>query len=418
MRELTFIVTGDTGVGKSSLINRIVKQNIMAVSDSPDPVTKDPCIKTVTRGDINFNCIDTEGLNDGANINRLQTEKLNNLLRNHEKGVNAVIIVINGQDDRFSQKHMDLLKYIYDSFGTQELLKNMCIFFTKWFSDAMTEEDKNMKKNLYKKKVEEFLRKISNSSMYFQIPVYFVDSCDEIGNDTEYNIQEFIRWALGNKALSTKECIKAHYREDIVMERRTRISRGTKKSGNRTYEQFVDQERKKIIPNNGDPVRFSDWQTTRSYEEPISEDIVETRRRISQGYTYRGDSRYHMYVDQQRTNIKDLRTGNITYGQWYNAREYEEFSGSKSSRTLKRQRVDEEKVVENQSAHSWRGFSSHDHTHYKIYHITYTEQCQENTDYDGHTTTTPWVKVGSESRQLISSDRERGWTQGYRRNIR
>ena len=87
MRELTFMPTGDTGVGKSSLINRIVKQNIMDVSDSPDPVTRDPCIKTVTRDNINFNCIDTEGLNDGANINCMQTEKLNFLLRNHEKGM-------------------------------------------------------------------------------------------------------------------------------------------------------------------------------------------------------------------------------------------------------------------------------------------------------------------------------------------
>ena len=82
-----------------------------------------------------------------------------------------------------------------------------------------------------------------------------------------------------------------------------------------------------------------------------------------------------------------------------------------------RQCVDEEKNVNHSEPHSWFGFSSYDHTHYGLFHITYTEQCQENIYNDGNITRTQWVQVGSEKRKFVMSGEELGWTPGYRHNL-
>lgn len=69
--------------------------------------------------------------------------------------------------------------------------------------------------------------------------------------------------------LDPKVLKEAEYREDLVEETRTRVSKGFVTRGDTTYELFEDQKRTKIIPNNKDPARFTEWICTRRFEEAV-----------------------------------------------------------------------------------------------------------------------------------------------------
>ena len=158
-------------------------------------------------------------------------------------------------------------------------------------------------------------------SLTFILSYGFFNPNPEIINVTYNIIKNFIQ--LFKIILNTNNSIKSPYREEI--QRRT-ISNGTKKAENTTYELFAVQERTKFIPNNGDPVLYTEWQNTTFYEEAISEEFVETKSKVFIGYTYSGISIYSKYIDRERINVKDLKTGNIIYGQWSNIKEYQELS--------------------------------------------------------------------------------------------
>ena len=85
MRELIFTISGNISNKMPSLNNCIVKQHIMIVPDSHVPVSKELCIKTVSRGEFYFKCIDTKDFNHAKNINYKQTENLNVSVHDHVK---------------------------------------------------------------------------------------------------------------------------------------------------------------------------------------------------------------------------------------------------------------------------------------------------------------------------------------------
>lgn len=78
----------------------------------------------------------------------------------------------------------------------------------------------------------------------------------------------------------------------------------------------------------------------------------------------------------------------------------------------------EKKVVEHHNAHSLLGESSRDHTHFKIFHITREEQRKVVKDSKGNKNYSEWTIVpGSEKSQEIRSGMERGFTEGYEKEI-
>lgn len=78
----------------------------------------------------------------------------------------------------------------------------------------------------------------------------------------------------------------------------------------------------------------------------------------------------------------------------------------------------EKKEVEHHYAHSLFGFSSRDHTHYKICHVSYNEKRIIKKDYDGKETAGNWFVVpGSQKSIVVKDDRERGFTDPYEKPI-
>lgn len=90
-------VSGDTGMGKSSFGNLYLQDNVFEANDSTEPVTQEAIDKSKVIDNCTRWVTDAEGLNDGESINSIQNQNFAKLMRNYERGVNAVVAVLNGQ---------------------------------------------------------------------------------------------------------------------------------------------------------------------------------------------------------------------------------------------------------------------------------------------------------------------------------
>lgn len=317
----------------------------------------------------------------------------------------------------------DIIKFVYSAFNTIEVLDHICIVFTN--CDNPKTPNRQTKRTEYMDCVRQYLSEISGVTLNKipAIPIYFVDCYPEEDNtETKENLKFFLGWTLTRKPLSTNNFKPVQFQEQHVEEFQKHVSVGTEKRGDTTYEKFEDRKRIKIIPNNKDPVRYSNWECIKKYEEPIKKEIIEKKNNVDLGYKYSNDGsiRYKVTVDQQRKIIRDLRTGrDIEVSPWYNAsEERKKEAGRKAQTEETRQRRYERKEVQHHDAHSMFGFSSSPHTHYDIYHITMTEKRLVQTDYDGKQNYTQWLIVpGSEIKQNVGGGTEHGWTQAYQKEI-
>lgn len=420
--EVSILLIGDTGAGKSSFGNYYLREDVFEADDSEKPVTKDVVIKSRTIDGCTRWVIDTEGLNDGQSISSIQIQNLAKILKAYERGINAIAIIINGQNDRFSQGVKDIVKFAYYAFGTKETLKHICVVFTKCYTKTNPKRDRKQKN--YMNAVKNYLSEISGTPLEDvpEIPVFFVDCYPEGENsDSLANLNLFHGFAVNRSPIETKQFKEASYREDHEEEVRTGVSKGFEERGDTTYELFEDLKRIKIIPNNKDPVRYTDWECIKSYEKAIKKKIIQQKFDVDQGYIYSTNppKRYKVTANQEKIIIRDLQTGyDIEETPWYNISEQRTEAGEQTERIQKRIKKIEKKEVCHHSAHSLFGKSSEDHTHFTIYHITYEEQRVEKTDYDGNKTYSNWLMVpGTEKKEEVGGGMERGFREPEEKDI-
>jgi hypothetical protein len=307
--------------------------------------------------------IDTEGHADGNSISSEQIQRLALFLREWQLGVNAVCVMLNGQNDRFSQGIKDTLRWAYNTFGTPEVLKHICIVFTCCY-DGVKRPNRERKRTEYRDCVEKFLHEVSGAPVP-AIPIFFVDSLDVNSTETEQNMTQFHGWVASRHPLSTSDVRAVDLRDSIEVETETREFASYRFEGppenQHRWAIYEDRERQKVTPHNGDPVRYGEWNVTRTWEEPAGHQRI----------------------------VRESVTHEV-----------------------------EVKSVEHHSGHSFSGFSSRAHTHYTIKRKSWEEQRTVTTDFDGNVTATPLTVVGQVAWRTIASDRERGWTDGYERTIR
>jgi hypothetical protein len=353
------LAIGDTGVGKSCFLNRWLEEEAFEASDSPDPVTLAPETAERDMGSLRRVAIDTQGLADGQTIEAEQITQLATFLQAWMRGVHAVVIVLNGQFDRFSQGVQDTLAFAYNAFGNREILSNICIAFSKCYAVLPYSPNRDRKRTEYRQRVQDHLRRISGVDSAPEIPVFFGDWL-EVGGDpnseTNRTMVQFLGWASSRTPVSTQSFSSSvRLGETVSQEEQMRVPQGHSVRGDCRYAQFVDRVREVITPNNGNPVRYGEWNVIRQYEE----------------------------LDGRRT-VRIMRK-------------------------VHRQRRRE---VDRHGAHSMFGFSSRDHTHWTIVERAWDEVWDEETDFDGVTTK---VRHRTENDRTLSvySGEERGWTDGY-----
>jgi hypothetical protein len=362
MNYVTCVLIGDTGVGKSEFGNRYLGNRTFEANDSPDPVTLAPKMESTTENGLTRYVIDTEGHADGNSISSEQIQKLALFLKEWKFGVNAICIILNGQCDRFSQGIKDTLRWTYNTFGTPDVLSHICIIFTCCY-DIIKRPNRERKTTEYRKHVQDFLHDVSGVTVPI-IPIFFVDSLDDKSKQTIENMTQFHGWVVSRQPLPTNNVRAVDLRDAIDVEIVTRAFAEYRYAGppedQYRWAVYEDKERQKVIPYNGDPVRYGEWKVNRRWEEPAGHQTIVT------------ESIPHEI---------------------------------------------EVKTVEHHSGHSMAGFSKRRHTHYSIKRKSWEEQRTVTTDFDGNVTETQPVVVGRVAERTITSSRERGWSDPYERVI-
>lgn len=398
---------GDTGVGKSSLGNLFLNnKNAFKASDSPIPVTLEVSEKSQVFNDFKKWAIDTEGLEDGNKKSSQQIKNLANFLRNCKRGIEMVAIVLNGRSPRFSQGVKDIIHFVYNAFATEKLLSHLCLVFTN--CENPSKPNRTTIRSEYMKLVKDYLNEITGNKLDkdLVIPCYFVD-CDTDGTnqETKENMENLDSLLLLKDPLSTKDIIEAGYRETHEIETRNHYFIKSETRGDTTYEIFENQKRTKIIPNNNDPPRYTNWETLKRMEEAVLKVITERRNNVDLGYRYSDDRiiRYHVTVDQERKVTKDLRANTQKCTGWYNISD-ERFkeAGRLTVNYETRQGYYDTQTREHHSGHGLFGGRSHTHVH--VFRHYYTQKRTVTTDYDGKIDYSEWLTVpGSESSNEINS---------------
>lgn len=143
IEEVTVLLTGDKGAGKSSFGNYYLGIESFQSSDSMNPVIFKTIPKSNRIGDCTRWVIGTERL-DEQSINSVQIQNLAQKVKAYEPKIHAIVVVLNEQDDHLSQGVKDIIKFVYNSFGTKNALNNICVVFTKCY-DTRSPKKRNKK---------------------------------------------------------------------------------------------------------------------------------------------------------------------------------------------------------------------------------------------------------------------------------
>lgn len=309
MNVSTILVIGDTGSGKSSLLNAVLNIELIETSDSPTPCTKGPASFSSMFGDNKLIGLDSEGFNDCQNKIEVQIPRLGDFLRSCMTGVNVIAVVIQYQLCRFSQGVMNTIKFVYDTFHTEEMLSHFCIVFTHCPSNC----DKAVKVNTYNEQAKKFLRQISGVTDVPDIPMFFVQTRKKHKPEMIKELENIRNLMLSKSALLTKEVYDALYGFKEEIEKEIKVSQGYSIRGNYKYEIFIDRERIIKIPNNGSDRKYSEWKETNRYEELVEEEKKEREYDVFDGYEIDGKYRYRVYYDRYRTIKYNHRLNRNTY---------------------------------------------------------------------------------------------------------
>ncbi|KAK8847912.1 hypothetical protein M9Y10_018960 [Tritrichomonas musculus] len=155
-------------------------------------------------------------------------------------------------------------------------------------------------------------------------------------------------------------------------------------------------------PSSKNHTHFKIFHITRTEQRTVSTD-VDGNKKYSEWTIVPGTESKH--------EVRNGMEGGFTEG-------YEKIVGNESKEIENRQIKIEKKEVEHHKSHSMFGPSSKNHTHFKIFHITRTEQRTVSTDVDGNKKYSEWTIVpGTESKHEVRNGMEGGFTEGYENEI-
>ena len=344
MQAFTVIGIGETGNGKSAFLNAYLQKNAFQSSNKPNSCTKITSAESNIIKNKILKAIDTPGIKDTDNTDQENVKQLVEFLLNYEDGINAVAIVLNGQNDKFTKDTEKFIKIAHQMFNHPDVWEHLCIIFTKWYSE-MTEEQKKTKQDEYKKKVIASINKYTDSNINIDLPVFFVDSENyKTDKKTKTELNKFNNFVFSKNAMKTTQAeVPNVFYEKVIREERNNYrykENLISEDGMKRTEYFANQSRNKLIDYYGN-ISYTNWKNEKEWEivktktieydtqncpVQISKEPRYAQREIktdilgifhfSQTYNQVvGESSNTTYEIRRRKKITDF-DGKISYGDW------------------------------------------------------------------------------------------------------
>ncbi|GAB1223909.1 hypothetical protein ENUP19_0165G0004 [Entamoeba nuttalli] len=258
-KQTKLLLIGETGNGKSSLGNFILKKNVFEVGDSPNSETREVVGEKGEGDRSDLIVIDTPSLQESKEFN----EKFLNDIVGYVKeqgGINGIVIVLNYNTNRISNNIKIMIQIMSKIFPSHDFLKHICIVWNKcyyYISDRQLTNQKEIKKNEF---LPELLRRteINKTNEEFEIPMYYVDSEPDKRYDnsrSENEIERLIEWGrrINPINIDTSNQEKA----PVIEEKEETESMG---NNDKQIITQVKRKRREIrIGFNGE-IKYGDWK--------------------------------------------------------------------------------------------------------------------------------------------------------------
>ena len=273
------LLFGETGNGKSSLANILLKRNVFKVSNDTKSETKVTFGKQGTGDASDLFVIDTPGLQDYEGSDRAHMIQLIQYVKEH-KELNAIIVVFNYQQVRFPYNIQTMLKLFCNIFPMKDVGKHIALVFTNAFTRRgfLTNEQKAEKASKVLPEFKKVIKEASGAELPNNVPTAFVDMDPQDGIDENgtIDLERLKTWANFLPNLNVEE-FKAPEPE-VKIEKQDFNEMRTE--GEYIIKTIIKKERKVFCQLDGS-LKYGEWVEKGRKEEKIMNPEVEKIKKLN-----------------------------------------------------------------------------------------------------------------------------------------
>ena len=181
-----FILMGESGVGKSTLINILFDEEVAEVNSGLSPIIEKPQVYYLKLNSGRcLSLIDTPGLDYTGNENKL--DDIIKIISEKKIDIKGILFLIN-INLRFIQSQKDSLLSYHKNFPSKNFWKQLIIIFTHCFNDQVDEEKMQKRKEGWKRIFSNLMERVKNVSDiidYKELNIKFYNSYCPQKNERE-----------------------------------------------------------------------------------------------------------------------------------------------------------------------------------------------------------------------------------------
>ncbi|KAG4085979.1 P-loop containing nucleoside triphosphate hydrolase protein [Neocallimastix lanati (nom. inval.)] len=268
MAKASLILIGETGNGKSSLGNFILKKNVFPVSDNPESETK------ITRGEHGGNnvtddifVIDTPGLMDAEGTDKEHLIQMVDYIKSNP-GLQGIVIVFNFHQPKLPMNIRTLIMLLCNVFPRADFWRHVALVWTKFYSclSQKQKDKKDIAVNKFMPKILDLVKETHGDISINSFPTFFVDS-DPEEND-EFSNEEISRLIAWVHTLTPIDVTKVQEADPNIekIEEEEDIRESKTVEGNVEHIKLEYFKRNKEI-HYDDSITYSDWVKVKEEEK-------------------------------------------------------------------------------------------------------------------------------------------------------